>query len=165
MYPTAHFGGILTISDVLGSRNQYVFTYAHGRVFEYNSSEWVQGELTQLLSSWGRVISVKRPLFSDHYIIVIQPTMDLDLTTWQQAFEYAWQTMGYNHALFVSAETGSVSSDPGGLSAISQGIEETISSTVGAATGGVAKSVLPYAAIAVGLYAAVILLPTLAKRK
>jgi len=157
MYNFGSFGKILSSNEYLGVGNEYVFTFAHGRFFEYNSSEWVKGALAERLSSWGDVLTVNRPLFSDHYIIVVKPTFDMDLTTWLQAFDYAWKDMGYSSYSFVSAEVGSISSQPGGFEQLGKQVGETIGGSIGEIT----KPLLPYILIGGGVYLAILLLPSL----
>lgn len=150
------FGSILTSNSILSSGQPYTFTYSHGRYFEYNSQEWVQGQLSSLLSDLGSVYSVERPLFSDHYIITVIPSMDESLEAWTSLIDWAFVQMGYNSAVFIRAEGGVSSSQPGGFTQTLPQVGEIATSAL--------KPLLPYALAALGIYLAVNLLPHLSRR-
>ena len=146
------FGIILTSDNILSTGQPYTFTYSYGsRLFEYRSQEWVQGQLSSLLSDLGSVYSVERPLFSDHYIITVIPIMDESLEAWTSLIDWAFVQMGYGSAIFIRAEGGVASTQPGGLSQIIPQIGDITASTL--------KPLLPYALILL----AIMVLPSLTR--
>ncbi len=151
------FGAILTSSNILSVGQPYTFSFSHGRVFEYNSSEWVQGQLSSLMSDLGEVQSVSRPLFSDHYIITVIPTMQESLDTWKGLFAYAWNYMGYNSAIFIRAEGGVESTQPGGFEQVMPQVGQVVTSALG--------PIVPYAIGFLVIYLAITVLPTMMARR
>jgi hypothetical protein len=150
-------GALLISNSILRTGQPYTFTYAHGRIFEYNSQEWVQSQLAPLVSDLGSVYGVERPFFSDHYVITVVPSIDESLETWQGLFDYAWRQMGYNSATFVRAEGGTESTQPGGF--------EQVLPQVGEISVSALKPILPYALVFLGIYVAITMLPTMMARR
>lgn len=131
------FGAVVLSSSVLRPRNEYVFTFEHGRIFEYRSDSWVLENLRDRMANYGDVISVNRPLFSSRYLVTVIPTLERSLAEWVSAFDSSWKDMGYGNAVFVMAEEGRVASEPGGVAQIIPEIPKL--------TGELVKPVLPYA--------------------
>lgn len=139
-----YLGAILVSGDVLKSGSQYTFTWAHGRFFEYNTEAWVKENLSYRLQNFGEVISATRPLFSDHWVIVIIPTTDVSVADWVSAFDASWKDMGYGGASFIQVEGGAVSTQPGGV----QQIVPEAGAIVGTTAASILKPLLPYVLIA-----------------
>jgi len=133
------FGAIVLSSNSLRPRNEFVFTFEHGRVFEYNSDSWVLKNIRERMGNYGDVVSVVRPLFSSRYLITVIPTLERNLAEWVSAFDSSWKDMNYGNAVFVMAEEGRVASEPGGVSQIIPEIPKL--------TGDLIKPLLPYALI------------------
>ncbi len=157
------FQGILRQDQVLSPGNQYAFTFSHGRVFEYNSTEWVKEQLSINLSNFGDILSANRPFFSDHYIIIASPSISVSLSDWISAFDAAWQDMGYGSAIFVSAETGTVSSQPGGLPGLVGEATSIVGTGVGTGLSQIIAPIFPYLIIGLAVYVGVaVMIPKLA---
>jgi len=139
-----YLGAILTSGAILKSGSQYTFTWSHGRFFEYNTEAWVKENLNYRLQNFGEVVSTNRPLFSDHWVIVIVPTMDVSVSDWVSAFDASWKDMGYGGASLVQVEGGAVSTAPGGV----QQIIPEVGTIVGKTAFEILKPLLPYVLIA-----------------
>lgn len=144
------FGLYLLSSDKLSPGNQYVFTFESGKWIEISSSSDVQDRLRYFMQNYGDVLRVDRALFSGRYTVVVAPKIEATLPQWLTAFTYAWINMGYGDAKYISAEGGTISSQPGGLPQLFTGAGEVFFQTL--------KPFVPYL---VGALALVILLPPL----
>lgn len=142
------FEGILTYNSILEPGNQYVFTFSIGRLFEYRSDDWVLYNLRERMSNYGYIVSVSRPLFSNRYIVIVNPTERVSLNEWLEAFDVSWRDMGYGNYSFIQAETGAVSTQPGGVSQIIP----SITATVGESAKSLISPIFPYLAIFGGIF-------------
>ncbi len=148
--------GVLLTSNYLSIGQQYTFTWESGEWFFFDTTGSIQAGLNERLANIGQVISVIRGLFSDRYVITVIPTDKVTLDTWLMAFDSSWKDMGYDNVIFITAEGGTVSTQPGGISEVIPQIGEVAASAL--------KPILPYALVFLGLYLAITLLPTLSRR-
>ncbi|MCL6542089.1 MAG: hypothetical protein K6T87_16150 [Roseiflexus sp.] len=142
------FTGLVLPNQILSPNNTYVFTFDHGRIFEYRSAEWVLENLRKRLSNYGYVVSVSRPIFSDRYSVVVMPSVSVSLENWLDAFDSSWKDMGYNNYTFIRAEEGEVTTQPGGLPQIIPSGAEVIGQTVQQAV----SPFIPYVLLLGGIY-------------
>ncbi len=159
MFPVLAFGAILSPSDTVPVGKESVFTYAHGKIFEFNSDDWVRANLRDRMSNYGNVVTADRALFSDRYVIKVIPSVAVTLDDWINAFDASWVDMGYNNAILVMAETGSVSSQAGGVSEIIPDIGSTVGTTIGTTLTNTIKPLFPYLIIGIVAYAGILSLP------
>ncbi len=149
------FGRVLVSEDILRTGNEYIFTFEHGRIFEYRSDSWVEQNIRERIANFGQVISVKRPLFSNRYLITVIPTVDAPLSDWLNVFDVIWRDMGYGKASFLVAEEGRISTQPGGVIEIAKRTGEEIlkpvTGTVGEAVATLVKPVFPYVLVLGGV--------------
>jgi hypothetical protein len=143
-----NFSQILNLYQELKPGNSYIFTFSHGRIFEYRSEDWVLSNLRDRMSNYGNIVSVRRPLFSDRYTIVVIPTTTATLYDWLEAFDSSWKDMGYYNYTFIQAEVGTVSTQPGGLEQVVPKTGEIVSKTVKE----VISPFAPYIIILGGIY-------------
>ncbi len=165
MFSDLNFGAILSPSTILTPANEYVFTYSHGRFFEYNSDDWVRTNLRERMANYGNVVTADRALFSDRYVIRVIPFVAVTLNDWVAAFDASWQDMGYDNATLVMAETGAVSSQTGGVTELIPDIGSTVGSTVGTALSGAIKPLFSYILIGIIAYAGIMMLPQMIEAK
>lgn len=153
-------GTLLSENDIVSSNYQYTFTYYLG-FWVWDDPDTIQSQLADFFrgAEIGSVLLVTRPLFSTHYVITLQPLIDLPLYNFLDTFDIAFKSMGYDAPEFLSAERGNASSQPGGLQQITQSIAGNISETIGGTIGATIKPVIPYALLGVGLYLAVKIAP------
>lgn len=148
------FGIILQTSDTLPAGKSAVFTIAEGRVFEYNSSDWVLSNLRDRISNFGDVVSVSRGLFSDRYVINVLPNGNYSLSDWISVFDSAFKDMGYNNATFWQAEGDVItSSAAGGITQAIGDILPSASSIVGSTVTSALKPLLPYILVGIAVFA------------
>lgn len=133
---------LLKAADTLYKGETYTFTFAHGKIVELNNSDSLLSSLRQIMASnYGEIVSVDRPLFSSHYVIVVRPSIDRLLSDWIKTgygLAYGLKSLGYDKAVFIQAEGGERSSKAGGLSQmipsvtgqVAQVASETINSVV-----------------------------------
>ena len=160
------FGAIITQDATLNIGSAYTFTFAHGRVFEYNSTDDVRGWANDFFSQYANIISLDRPLFSDHYVITMSPLISMQLSDWVGLFQDFWQTYGYNSVSLVTAEIGIGSSQPGGIVGFTSQISSTIGQSTSNIVGGALTPILPYLFIGVAAYLAIKIGPRyLSKRR
>lgn len=159
------FGSILNLNDILGVNQQYVFTFTLGVSFFPPSSDSVKEELSVDLSNIGTVISVNRPLFSDHYEIVVVPSVDVPLSEWLSAFDVIFKWMDYPDYVFISAEGGAVSSAPGGIEEILIGAGEVVGGTTASTAKALLTPFMPYILIGGAIYVGILILPSLLSRR
>lgn len=150
------FGALLT-SNILRIGQPATFTFESGEWFFWDVTGTIQAGLNERMANYGEVISVTRGLFSDRYIIVVIPTVETTLDNWLSAFDSSWRDMGYDNIIFISAEGGTVSTQPGGIAEVVPQIGEVAVSTL--------KPILPYALAFLGIYLAITFLPTLSRRQ
>jgi len=150
------FGALLT-SNYLSIGQQYTFTWESGEWFFWDSTGEIQVALNERLANIGQVISVTRGLFSDRYIVTVIPTDEVTLNTWLMAFDASWKDMGYDSIIFITAEGGAISTQPGGISQVIPQVGDIAASTL--------KPFLPYALVFLGIYLAITLMPALSRRR
>jgi len=155
------FGKVLINEDILQPGNEYVFTYEHGRLFEYRSDSWVESNIKERIANYGNVISVNRGFFSDRYVVTVAPIESRTLSDWLSALETIWQDMGYGKANFLVAEEGRISTRPGGVTEAAVKVGEEIVQPLvripGEAAVSLVKPLFPYA-LALGGLALLLLL-------
>jgi len=149
--------GVLLTSNYLSIGQQYTFTWESGEWFFLDTTGVIQADLNERMANYGEVISVTRGLFSDRYIVTIVPMVETTLDNWLLAFDNSWQDMGYDNIIFISAEGGTVSTQPGGVAEVIPQVGEVAVSAL--------KPILPYALAFLGIYLAITLLPTLSRRR
>jgi len=150
------FGALLT-SNYLSIGQQYVFTFESGEWFFFDTTGSIQADLNERLANIGQVISVMRGLFSDRYVITVIPTDEVTLDTWLMTFDASWKDMGYDNIIFITAEGGTISTQPGGISQVIPQIGDVAASTL--------RPLLPYALAFLGIYLVITMLPTILSRR
>lgn len=149
--------GVLLTSNYLSIGQQYTFTFESGEWFFFDTTGSIQSDLNERLANIGQVISVTRGLFSDRYVITVIPTDEVTLDTWLMAFDSSWKDMGYDNIIFITAEGGTISTQPGGLSQVIPQVGDIVA-------GGL-KPMLPYALTFLGIYLAITMLPAILSRR
>jgi len=155
------FGSILNFNDILGADRQYVFTFTLGVIFFQPSSDLIKQELSAGISNIGTVMSVKRPLFSDHYEIVVIPSVSLPLSDWLSVFDSIFKWIDYPDYIFISAEGGAVSSAPGGIEEIFTSAGEIVGSTTASTAKALLTPFMSYILIGGAIYIGILMLPSL----
>ncbi|MBT9169558.1 MAG: hypothetical protein DDT19_02919 [Syntrophomonadaceae bacterium] len=117
---------ILRDDSVLNIGSVYTFTFEHGRIFEFRTDSWVRERLNYFMQNFGRVISARRPLFTNRYTITVIPRIRASLSDWLSAFDYSWRQMGYRAASFIIAEAGGEVTEPVGIQRVARGVGETV---------------------------------------
>lgn len=162
------FGAILSSSDYLGIGQNYTFTFEKqgilGSLFVFDSDTDIQRGLQERMANYGSVVSVKRPLFSDRWVVIVNPSAQVSLEDWMSAFDASWGDMGYSIA-FIQAEGGTVSTRPGGSEEIIGQVSEEVLAPFGGATASLIKPIFPYILGIVGIYAAIQILPKLMMKR
>ncbi len=149
------FGSVLTSSNVLATGQQSTFTFESGAWFFWDNLAEIQSLLNERIANIGQVVSIKRSLLSDRYVVTVIPTAEVNLSTWISVFDSSWRDMGYNSIMFISAEGGAVSSQPGGIVSILPEISGTVGSTVSE----IIKPLFPYILVGIVIYAGIQMLP------
>jgi len=156
-------GAVLLPSNILGAGNQYVFTFESGEWFFFGSVATIKQELAERMANFGDITGVSRGLFSDRYVVNAVPSVNVTLSDWLSAFDVSWRDMGYDNIIFVSAEGGFVSTQPGGISEIVGDVLPSLGSSVGSTVGEIIKPIFPYLLIGIALYAGINMFPKLLK--
>ena len=146
------FSKVITYDYVLKPGNRYVFTFSSGRWFEYQSEDWVLQNLRERMANYGYIVSVRRPLFSDRYTVVVIPTTQVRLADWLESFDVSWRDMGYNSYSFILAEEGAISTQPGGIEQTLPSFTSTVGETVSKTAMSMIKPFLPYILILSAVY-------------
>ncbi len=152
------FGKILLSSEILGSGNQYVFTFTSGEWFFLHSTDTIRVDLADRMANLGQIMSVTRSLFSDRYVVTVLSTSNVSLADWLSAFDVSWRDMGWDSIVFDMAEEGMISSQPGGVSELIPDIGGTVGRTAGEIAAGAIKPLFPYILIGLAIY---VMLPQL----
>ena len=150
------FGALLT-SNILRAGQPATFTFESGEWFFFDVTGAIQAGLNERMSNYGEVIKVTRSLFSDRYIVTVIPMTETTVGNWLSAFDASWRDMGYDNIIFISAEGGMVSAQPGGITEVIPQIGEVAVSAL--------KPIVPYALGFLAIYLAITLLPTLSRRR
>lgn len=147
------FGGILGLDSVPPVGQQTTFTFQKagifGSIFLFDSDAAILSALRERMGNYGNIISASRPFFSDRWTIVVIPTASVTVSQWLDAFDSSWKDMGYEVS-FIQAETGGISTQPGGVAQIIPSITETAGEAAAAAVKPLieaAKPLLPYIVI------------------
>jgi len=148
--------GVLLTSNILSIGQQYTFTFESGEWFFLDTTGVIQADLNERMANYGEVISVTRGLFSDRYIVIVIPTVETTLDNWLSAFDSSWRDMRYDNIIFISAEGGTVSTQPGGIAEVIPQVGEVAVSML--------KPILPYALLFLGVYLAITMIPVLTRR-
>lgn len=146
------YSGYLTSADILKAGDRYTFTFDHGRIFEYHDITWIVGQLSFYMQNYGHIITADRTLFSDRYVIVVEPTLTATLQQWLDAFDYSWEHMGYGKATFIIAEGGIGSSEPGGVNSLAKQVGGAVGGFTAGTISGILKEIWPYLALGAGAY-------------
>jgi len=150
------FGALLT-SNILSIGQTYSFTFESGGWFFWDVTGTIQAGLRERMANYGEIISVTRGLFSDRYVVTVIPTVETTVDNWLSAFDSSWKDMGYDNVIFITAEGGTVSTQPGGISEVVPQVGEVALSAL--------KPILPYALVFLGLYLAITMIPVLTRRR
>jgi len=150
------FGALLT-SNILGTGQIYTFAFESGEWFFFDTTGTIQSGLRERMANYGEVISVTRGLFSDRYIVTVIPTVETTLNNWLSAFDTSWRDIGYDNIIFISAEGGTVSTQPGGIAEVVPQVGEVAVSAF--------KPIIPYALGFLAIYLVITLLPTITARR
>jgi hypothetical protein len=120
----------LQLSYGLSPDHYYTFTIESDRIFEYHSNSYLFRILKTVLSRHADIVKVRRPLFSSRYVIVLAPKKSYTVDQLKKLILGVFRSMGYSGAYFISAEPGSSSSEPGGVSQILPETGKVIGTTV-----------------------------------
>lgn len=134
------FHGILTSKNTLVPGQTYTFTYDAGLVVGVliGTTDYILTHLRPIMQDFCDIIKVDHAFLSKKFTVTIVPKIQMDLDEWQNFFRYAWDTIGYTSTVFITAEGGLVSTQPGGIKGgvtdVTKGITDvtgqTISSTL-----------------------------------
>ncbi len=119
-------------NDILEPGRTYTFSFDNGRIFEWRSDTWVLNQLRSDLAGIAEIVSVKRPLFSDRYLVALIPILTFKVYEWDKVFQNTWFRLGYEHTTMISVYGGRSTPDTGGISEglvgpLSDGLADTIS--------------------------------------
>ena len=153
--------GILLSSNILSIGQTYSFTFESGEWFFFDNTGEIQAGLNERMANLGEIVSVTRSLFSDRYIVIVVPTNETTLGDWLSAFDVSWRDIGYDNIIFITAEGGILSTQPGGIAQVIPQVGEVAASTLASTL----KPLLPYALAFLGLYLAITMLPILTTRR
>jgi hypothetical protein len=163
-----YLGAILSSSDYLGIGQNYTFTFEKqgffSSVFVFDSDTDIQRGLQERMANYGSIVSLRRPLFSDRWIVVVTPSVLVTLENWISSFETSFADMGYSIG-FIQAEGGVVSTRPGGTLEVITEAGEDILTPLGQTAASAIKPLFPYILGAIGIYAVIMVLPRLAVKR
>ena len=146
------FSEIITSTTTLKPGNSYTFTYDAGFVVGVliGTVDYVRKGLQPYMKGLADIISVNHSFLSKKFTITIVPLFETSLSNWLDIFNQAWKGIGYTSTYFIQAETGSVSTTPGGTIEAVKGTTEF----VGGAATDILKPVMPVLILGVaGLFA------------
>lgn len=146
-----YFGSVLSLNDTLAIGTPATFTFEEsGWFFLFETESSILQGLQERMGNYGYVSSVSRPLFSDRWVVTINPVAQVTLSDWLSAFDASWRDMGYT-VTFIQAEGGSVSTQPGGVSQLLP----SLGTTIGETAQQIIKPLFTYILIGVAVYAGI----------
>ena len=160
------FSGVIGPNDIMSPGTSYTFTYSPTfwdnikHPLDVDSPSAIQAGLVVAMGNYGMntITGVSRGLFANTWAIIVVPDMQTNVQNWLDAFAAAFSDMGYSPS-FVQAETGTSSSQPGGLQQVVSEAASGIGSTIAGTTGSLLKPMLPYLLIGGAIYFVILTKP------
>jgi hypothetical protein len=138
------FYGIMLSTNKLNPGQSYTFTYDVGFVVGViiGTEDYVLTHLRPVMADFADIIKVEHAFLSKKFAVTIVPKVTMSLEEWLNFFKYAWEQIGYVSTQFIQAESGAVTSAPGGIKGgaidITKGVAEAAGESVTTALKGLA---------------------------